>query len=122
MTPPPMHAGPEAIIGKSPGSEEAERWSRARPYQGTIVAINSLCQLSSADDKVRTLPEHSCPLMCQVNRGSSRAHGQRLAGCHKYARMLAGRQAADACGVLALTARHGSCMCETPWVCSISHW
>ena len=53
VAPPSMHAVPEAVVGKSPGSEEAERWSRSRPYQGTIVAIDSLCQLSSADDKVR---------------------------------------------------------------------
>ena len=39
---------------------------------------------------------------------------------HIFACMLAGRLRADACGVLALTARHGSCMCETLWVCSIS--
>ena len=48
-------AGPEAVLGKADASAEGRSWSRSRPYAGTVVAVESLCTMSSADDKVGML-------------------------------------------------------------------
>ena len=32
-------------------SNKPKKWGKSRPYYGTVVAVEGLCQLASADDK-----------------------------------------------------------------------